>query len=174
MKSRKWTNKDLGILRREFPKRPTPEVAKMLGRSVMAVATKASKEGLKKQELPGIKWTPQMLKILTDFFPIMFNRPLALWLQVSQRTMLRKARELGLEKQEGFLDKRRKDISRLAGEALRKIPDRKNSRFKKGVHFNPDGEFKKGHKESPETKAKRIASLKESWRRRKAAKVRYY
>lgn len=124
MKSRKWTNKDLGILRREFPKRPTPEVAKMLGRSAMAVATKASKEGLKKQE--------------------------------------------------GFLDKRRKDISRLAGEELRKIPDRKSSRFKKGVRFNPDGEFKKGHKESPETKAKRIASLKESWRRRKAAKVRYY
>lgn len=129
MKSKEWTWKELDILHREFPKRPTPEVAKMLGRSPMATAVKASKEGLKKKELPGIKWTPQMLKLLTDFFPIMFNKPLAKWIGVSQRTMLRKARELGLQKQEGFLDKRRKDISRLAGEALRKIPDRKNSRM---------------------------------------------
>lgn len=174
MKSKEWTWKELDILHREFPKRPTPEVAKMLGRSPMATAVKASKEGLKKKELPGIKWTPQMLKLLTDFFPIMFNKPLAKWIGVSQRTMLRKARELGLQKQEGFLEKRKAEIQRMAGDALRKRGNREGTWFKKGERANPDGEFKPGHKESPETKAKRIASLKESWRRRKAAQVKHY
>lgn len=111
-----------------------------------------------------------MLNILRDFFPSMFNKPLAKWLGVSQRTMLRKARELGLEKREGFLEDRRKDIQRLAGEALRARGDREGTWFKKGIHYNPDGEFKPGHRESEETKAKRIASFKETHQRKKKLK----
>ena len=169
----KWTQRELYVLRKEFPVKPTTEVAKKLKRSANSISTKANKLGLKKDYKYGIEWTPQMLKLLNDFFPIMFNKPLAKWIGVSQRTMLRKARELGLEKQEGFLDKRRKDIKALASEALRKKGSHP-SHFRKGVRFNPDGEFKKGHKESEETKAKRIQSLKESWRRRKLAQVKYY
>ena len=160
---------EIGILREMFPTKSNAEIAKRLNRSKDAVMTFAYKIGLRKEKHPTYHiWTPQMLKLLTTFFPTMFNKPLAKWIGVSQRTMIRKARELG-----GFLDKRRKDISQLAGEALRR-KENVSSRFKKGERFNPSGEFKKGHIESPETKEKRIAALKESWRRRKAAQVKYY
>ena len=159
-----WTFSELDTLRREFPVRPTEEVARLIGRSFQATAVKASKLGLKKRHR-GIVWTPSMLKIITDFFPIMFDGPLAKWVGVSKRTLIRKARELGLEKEHGFLEKRRGDISNLASEALK----RKGGVgwFRKGEHQNRDAEFKPGHVESPETKAKRIASLKATWRRRK-------
>jgi len=156
---------DVQILRSEWNRRPVKEMAKMLGRSYQATAVKASKLGLKKDHY-GIVWTEEQLKLLRTYFPIMFNRPLAQWIGVSMRTLIRKARELGLEKKPGFLEERRRDIQRLAGEAIR-LSDNKSTRFKKGVRNNPAGEFKPGHVESPETKAKRIESLKYAWKVRK-------
>lgn len=164
-RANEWSFRDLDILRTEFPNRPTKEVAEMLHRSTQAVAVKASKLGLKKKHY-GIVWTPQMLKLLKDFFPTMFDAPLAKWIGVSTRTLIRKARELGLEKKEGFLEERRGDIVELARIALKGRTD-VPKRFQKGHHYNPNKEFKKGHKESQETKAKRVASLKLTWKRRK-------
>lgn len=166
MEVRKWTAMDEQILRNEWNRHTIEEVAAMLGRSYQATAVKASKMGLKKDHY-GIVWTPEQLKILRNFFPTMFNRPLAAWIGVSLRTMIRKARELGLEKKPGFLDERRSDIQALASDALKKSTN-VHSRFKKGVRNNPAGEFKPGHIESPETKAKRSEALKHSWKRRKA------
>ena len=157
---------DEQLLRDEFNRRTTREIAAMLGRSYQATAVKASKMGLKKDHY-GIVWTDEQLILLRTYFPIMFNRPLAKWIGVSMRTLIRKARELGLEKKEGFLQERKRDIQRLAGDAIRRS-DHKNTRFKKGVHNNPAGEFKPGHVESPETKAKRSESLKYAWKVRKA------
>lgn len=165
MRPNEWTQKELDILRREFPSRTTEEVAAMLGRSYQATAVMASKLGLKKRHY-GTVWTKEMLMLLNNFFPIMFNRPLARWIGVSMRTLIRKARELGLEKEPGFLEKRRRDICELAGDAIMRSPN-KSTRFRKGERANPDGEFKPGHVESQETKAKRSESLKRSWVRRK-------
>jgi len=157
---------DEQILRNEWNRHTIEEVAAMLGRSYQATAVKASKMGLKKDHY-GIAWTDEQLILLRTYFPIMFNRPLAKWIGVSMRTLIRKAREFGLEKKEGFLQERKRDIQRLAGDAIRRS-DHKNTRFKKGVHSNPAGEFKPGHVESPETKAKRSESLKYAWKQRKA------
>ena len=165
MRPNTWTYQDLVLLYQEFPVRKTAEVADMLGRSVTAVSVKASQLGLKKKH-SGIVWTPRMLKLLKDFFPIMFDKSLAKWIGVSQRTLVRKARELGLEKRPGFLEDRRRDITELAREGLKRT-HRTSGRFKKGVRSNPAGEFKPGHVESPETKAKRSAALKASWKYRK-------
>lgn len=154
------------ILRNEWSRHTIEEVAGMLGCSYQATAVRASKMGLKKDHY-GIIWTPEQLKLLREYFPTMFNRPLAKWIGVSMRTLIRKARELGLEKKEGFLEERRGDIQRMASEALKRTANVK-SRFQKGVHNNPAGEFKPGHVESPETKAKRSESLKRSWKVRKA------
>ena len=153
-------------LRNEWNRHTIDKVAAMLGRSYQATAVMASKLGLKKDHY-GIVWTDEQLKLLRTYFPTMFNRPLAKWIGVSLRTMIRKARELGLEKKEGFLQERKRDIRRLAGDAIR-ASDHKNTRFKKGAHSNPAGEFKLGHVESPETKAKRSESLKYAWKIRKA------
>lgn len=170
MTPRPWTYKELDTLRREFPKRSNAEMAKLIKRSQQAITQKASKLGLKKESY-GIEWTPQMLKLLRQFFPIMFNEALAKWIGVSQRTLIRKARELGIEKEPGFLQKRKDDIQRRAGDALRQRGDLEGTWFKKGVRYNPDGEFKPGHKESPETKAKRSAALKATWARKKKLKI---
>lgn len=166
--SNEWTPRDIDILRREYPVRECEEVAAMLGRTTRATFVKAHHLGLKKGHF-GIFWTPRMLKLLKDYFPIMFNKPLAAWIGVSERSLIRKARELGLEKRPGFLDDRREDIVELARTALKKAyrDGRLTSAFKKGERNNPAGEFKKGQVESQETKARRSASLKASWDKRK-------
>ena len=151
-----WSQQELSYLRREFPTRPTAEIAAQLGRTYQAIAIKAHLLGLKKQRR-GIIWTPSMLKLLKDYFPHMFNKPLAKWIGVSDRSLIRKARELGLEKRPGFLDDRREEISDLARTSLKKA-------YREG---NTAGEFKKGHVESLETKVKRSAAEKAAWKRRK-------
>lgn len=167
-----WTPMEIGILKEMFPTHSPSEIAKRLKRKESAIVTKAYKLGMRRDPLMyKIEWTDEKIKLLTAFFPIMFNKPLAKWLGVSFRTLIRKARELGLEKQEDFLKRRREDINLLASEALRKKGN--PGRFRKGEHRNPAGEFKKGHKESAETKARRSAAIKESWKRRKQQQ-KYY
>ena len=70
-----------------------------------------------KRRITGIEWTDEMVDIITSKFATSFNRDLADELGVSMRTMIRKARELGLEKEPGFLDKNRKKISQMARDA---------------------------------------------------------
>jgi len=165
MKTNRWTYRDIDTLRREYPVRSAEEVAAMLGRSVDAVFVKAYKLGLRKDHY-GIAWTPRMLKLLKDFFPTMFNDALARWIGVSKRSLIRKARELGLEKKPGFLKDRAEDIQHLARTGLKRS-NKVRGRIQKGEHFSPSTEFKKGHVESEETKARRIASLKRYWKYRK-------
>lgn len=50
-----------------------------------------------------IYWTPQMIADLKRYFPTTLNEELAGILNVSQRTLTRKARELGLAKDTGWL-----------------------------------------------------------------------
>lgn len=70
-----------------------------------------------KRRTAGIEWTDQMIETITLKFATTFNRELAEELGVSMRTMIRKARELGLEKESGFLDKNRSEISKMAKES---------------------------------------------------------
>lgn len=69
--------------------------------------------------MKGLKtiWTPEMIEKLTNEFPYRFSRDVGKDLGLSIRTIIRKARELGLEKEEGFLAKNRAEISKLAIEA---------------------------------------------------------
>ena len=164
MKNR-WTYQDVDTLRREYPVREAEEVAAMLGRSVQAVFVKAYKLGLRKQNY-GIVWTPQMLKLLKDFFPTMFNVPLAKWIGVSRSSLLRKARELGLEKKPGFREERAEDIRHNQSIGAKRSKNTRG-RIKKGEHVSPATEFKKGHVLSEEAKARQIAGLKRYWKYRR-------
>lgn len=90
-----------------------------------------------------IEWDDQMIEILKDQFSTTFNRRLAEKLGVSMRTLIRKARELELYKEEEFLIKRRTEISLLAIKAHPEnpnkgvkgwcVPNSENTRFKKGA-----------------------------------------
>ena len=167
-KERPWTYNDEWILRHEFPRRRTEEVAKMLRRTQNAVICKAHILGLKKR-CYGIVWTDGMIELLKTYFPTMTNLSLSSLIGVSVRTLNRKAAELGLEKAPDFLEINARTISERISSALKR-KGKFGNQFVKGVRYNPKGEFKPGHKESPETKEKRRASLRETWRRKKILK----
>jgi len=142
MRGEEWTWKDLDFLRSNYDGMTNAELARRLGRTYGAVITKAYNLGLKKKmgnKL--IEWTPQKLKLLTDFFPIMFNDALAKWLGISIRTLTRKARELGLKKRDNFHELKKDKIRERQSEALKKVECA--TRFKKGQHASPATEFKK-------------------------------
>lgn len=115
-----------------------------------------------------IYWSTSMLDYLRKHYPTTLNEELAGCLGVSQRTMIRKARELGLEKDPEWLaavwDERR--------QLAHVISKRKGypGGFKKGERANPAGEFKPGRKPSAEETAKRTESMRQWYKRnRKAA-----
>lgn len=105
-----------------------------------------------------IFWSKDMLDYLKRHYATTLNEELAGCLGVSPRTMIRKARELGLEKDGAWMRHICEERRLLALSASKKKGNL--GYFKKGVRYNPDGEFKKGRTESEESKAKRIEGLK--------------
>ncbi len=90
-----------------------------------------------------IFWNKQMLQYLQQNYATMLNSDLSGWLGVSVRTVIRKAREMGLEKDadwlKGIWDERRRM-------AIASTKTNGNSgTFRKGFHASPSTEFKKGH-----------------------------
>ena len=114
-----------------------------------------------------------MIKLLRDYYPTMFNKPLAQWLGVSPRTLERKAREFGLRKVDNFNEVRADDISRLISEKVKKAysEGRKVSVFEKGVRNNPNGEFKPMHKFSAEVEERRKDRIRSTFKRRKLLQI---
>lgn len=103
-----------------------------------------------------IHWSTEMLDYLRRHFPTSLNEELAECLGVSMRTMVRKARELGLKKDPTWLHKvwdERRTMARV-------ISKRKGypGCFVKGQHSCT--EFKPGYIPSEESRAKRSESLK--------------
>lgn len=101
-------------------------------------------------------WTEEMLERLLKEFPVRFNKELAKDLKVGWRTVVRKARELGIDKEPGFLDKRRVEITEMVAIAKENKPDwyvpHKES---KGFIAN---RFKKGERQGDKQIAKAVAS----------------
>lgn len=94
-----------------------------------------------------IHWTDEMILKLKAEFAIRFSRDIGADMGISIRSVIRKARELGLEKEAGFLDKNRKEISARAQEARPENPTKGDSSFR-----IPGGEafqFKKGQARHP-------------------------
>lgn len=89
-----------------------------------------------------INWTPDMLNVLTSRFPREFNKDIANSLGVSWRSVVRKAREMGLEKTEDFHKLTGKERGRRAKKSRTHnpaqmgpgfvIPNSEKHRFKKG------------------------------------------
>lgn len=105
-----------------------------------------------------IHWNGNMITFLRRHFATTLNEELADCLGVSPRTMIRKARELGLEKDPVWLRQVWEERRMMAHVVSRRkgYP----GGFEKGRRYNPAGEFKKGHQLSPEAKAKQSASIK--------------
>ena len=74
-------------------------------------------KGRNMREVLSIEWSPEDIGHLKREFRRQFNRQLAAHFGVSIRCLIRKARELKLTKEPGFLEKRRKIISQMAAQA---------------------------------------------------------
>lgn len=91
-----------------------------------------------------IFWNKQMTDFLKTHFATSLNEDLAGCLGVSQRTVIRKARELGLKKDKTWLDGIWNERRLMANAEAKRLGY--PGTFKKGQHPSPATEFKKGQK----------------------------
>ena len=115
-----------------------------------------------------IHWSKQMLDDMRRLFPTTLNQELAEYLGVSPRTLTRKARQMGLEKDPAWLQgiyNQRREWAHMAARS-KGYP----GIFQKGKRHNPAGEFKKGHTFTPEQNLRRGASIRK-WCRENPRKV---
>ena len=105
-----------------------------------------------------IYWSPDMLDYLRRHYATTLNDELAGCLNVSMSTLHRKARQLGLKKNAEWLAKVWEE-RRLMAHAV----NRRNGvshAWGKGQHANPAGEYKPGHRLTPEQEARRRESMR--------------
>jgi hypothetical protein len=105
-----------------------------------------------------IYWNGDMLSFLRRHFSTMLNEEIAGCLGVSPRTMIRKARELGLEKDPEWLRKIWEE-RRMMAHVISKKKGYPGG-FEKGKRSSIETEFKKGHKLTAEQEKKRSESMK--------------
>lgn len=102
-------------------------------------------------------WTEEKVYYLVQHFATCSNASIVAATGVSERSIQRKAKELGLAKDETY-------IAAISRAGLMEIDYQRMCGRKmgppKGLRCNPKGEFKKGHKESNITRARRVASLR--------------
>lgn len=95
-----------------------------------------------------INWSRQMVDDLKAMFPTTLNEDMAHIVGVSVRTMIRKARELGLRKDAEWLLGVWND-RRMVAHCVNKVHGN-SGMFKKGCHASPATEFKKGRRKKNE------------------------
>jgi hypothetical protein len=99
----KWTNRDLEILKREFPHKEIRELPDILpGKTFNAIKCKAHALGLKKA-VRGFVFTPEQLAELIRDYPTTLNRELAERFGCSIRVIQNIAAGLKLKKDSEFL-----------------------------------------------------------------------
>lgn len=96
--------------------------------------------------MSAIVWTDSMLDMLRAEFPTSLNKKLSCKIGVSVRTMIRKARELGLEKVETFMTDNQKEIIDAIkfGQRVSHNTGWHKTQFQKGCNPN-EYSFKPGH-----------------------------
>jgi hypothetical protein len=77
-----------------------------------------------------IKWSPEMIEKLRTEFPNRITIDIAKELGVSLRSAIRKAREIGVEKRENFLDDFRSEITKRATAKKPPNPNKGNKDFR--------------------------------------------
>ena len=67
--SRKWTAKEVALLKKLYAEEPTEELAKQLGRSLPAVKRRANMLGLKRKSYLQKLWKPEDIALLKELYP---------------------------------------------------------------------------------------------------------
>ncbi len=66
---RKWTAKEVTLLKELYPECPIPEIAKRLGRTVVAITRKAFSLEIKRKSWCDKLWTSEELQLLRELYP---------------------------------------------------------------------------------------------------------
>lgn len=106
----------------------------------------------------GRKWEPEWDGVLMELFPEERNEVIARKLGCGERTLVRHARMLGLEKSESFLKKARDRAQRGSSMYFEYM---RITGQKVGNHGAPGRKFKKGHRFDGEIEAKRIKAIRD-------------
>ena len=96
-----WTQDDIKLLKRLYPRGNTRMIAEKLGRPLTAVRQKAYDMGMKTEVYN--YWTEDDLEILTRLYPEMETDELAKQFGRSAGSVKTKARQLGLKKSQSYL-----------------------------------------------------------------------
>jgi hypothetical protein len=96
-----WTEDDIKLLKRLYPRGNTRMIAEKLGRPLTAVRQKAYDMGMKTEVYH--YWTEDDLEILSRLYPEMETDELAKRFGRSAGSVKTKARQLGLKKSQSYL-----------------------------------------------------------------------
>ena len=66
---RKWTAKEIALLKELYPECPIPEIAKRLDRTVAAITGKAYTLRISRKSWCDKLWTPEELQLLGQLYP---------------------------------------------------------------------------------------------------------
>src|SRR3972149_4464350 len=82
--------------------------------------------------MKGLKtvWTKKMIEKITKDYPVRFTMEIAKELHLSYRTIIRAARQFGINKDPGFLEINKDKIQALAKAALPENPNKGNKNFR--------------------------------------------
>lgn len=108
-----------------------------------------------------IFWNASMVEMLRRHFPTTTNEEMAAMLGVSVRTVIRKARQLGIYKDAGWLRAMSQTNQRIAHAALKRAGY--PGTFRKGEHANPGGEYKPGRAIPDAEREKHAVAMRRRW-----------
>lgn len=102
--NRRWTDEMDAELRRLYPTTTAPELARHFGVTAGAVRQRLRRIGLRRKEQPGkIHLTLEQTLWMRRNYPDMANAICALYLGVSESSVVRLARRMGLQKTAQFM-----------------------------------------------------------------------
>ena len=116
--NRRWTDEMDAELRRLYPTTTAPGLARHFGVTTGAVRQRLRRIGLRRKEQPGkIHLTLEQQMWMRRNFPGMANSICALYLGVSESSVVRLARHMGLRKTEQFMREAQAHAARRARES---------------------------------------------------------
>lgn len=116
--NRKWTDEMDGELRRLYTTTTAPELARRFGVTPGTLRQHALRIGLRRKEQPGkIHLTLEQQMWMRRNYPDMANAICALYLGVSESSVVRLARRMGLQKTAQFMREAQAHAARRARES---------------------------------------------------------
>ena len=96
---RKWTAKEVALLKELYPQCPIGEIATKLGRTVAAITCRACYLGLKRKSYLDKLWTAEELQLLRELYPTHEDiQDIAERIGRSPATVMAKANSIGLSR----------------------------------------------------------------------------